>query len=367
MRDRFDTLQALRGAACLLVVVYHTALAETQFGLGFNPLKPVRWFGYAGVDLFFVLSGFIIAATTRPDLGRPARLPGYLFRRAWRVYPTFWVALALAVGIHAALSPAPAFDPARWRESADTVFLLPQLGVPRFLAVTWTLTYELMFYLAVGGLFLLPRRAAVPAAAAWAAVVVGWSASAPPPADPYLALPLSPFVLEFLAGFALGRWPARWTGRQAVALGLVAVAWGGLWSAVFYQPDPHVLTIDAVRRVVTFGPPAALAVLALTGWERGGGRAGPLWLRRVGDASYSIYLIHVPAFTVTLYLSILAGMTHGKSGHLAWIGLMLASAVGAGLLLHRYVEAPLLRLGRRRPVAEPVPALPPAPPARRAA
>src|SRR4051812_18041777 len=97
MRERFDTLQALRGAACLLVVVLHTAGVEAKFGLRFAPLRPVQWFGYAGVDLFFVLSGFIIAATPRADLGRPRRLPAYLFRRAWRIYPTFWAVLALAL------------------------------------------------------------------------------------------------------------------------------------------------------------------------------------------------------------------------------------------------------------------------------
>ncbi|MBN9519992.1 acyltransferase [bacterium] len=367
MRERYDTLQALRGAACLLVVAFHLGGEEARLGLGFNPLKPVRWFGYAGVDLFFVLSGFIIAATTRADLGQPGRFPSYLFRRAWRVYPIYWVALAAAVAVHAVLSPDPVLGPAPAREATDTLLLLPTPGQPRFLAVSWTLTYELMFYLAVGGLFLLPARAAVPAVGAWAGLVAVWSvAVGAAPADPYLALPVSPFVLEFLAGFLLARFPVRLAGRGAVALGLAAAGWCVAALAVAHDPDPDRLVNDPARRVAVFGPAAALAVLAATGWERGGGRCGLRWLRRVGDASYSVYLLHVTGLVVGLYLSIRAGMTHGKAGHVLWLGLMFAAAVGPGVLLHRYVEAPLLRLGRRRPAAPPPTAVP-TPPARRAA
>src|SRR4051812_5118943 len=96
MRDRFDSLQALRGVACLMVVCYHAAAAERGYGLSFSPLRPALWVGFGGVDVFFVLSGFIIATIGRPDLGRPDRLPTYLFRRFWRVFPTYWLALAAA-------------------------------------------------------------------------------------------------------------------------------------------------------------------------------------------------------------------------------------------------------------------------------
>src|SRR5437763_1316729 len=111
MGRTYHNLQVLRGVACLLVVVFHVACIEGKYGLGFSPLRPVRWVGFAGVDLFFVLSGFIIAATCRADLGRPGRLPRYAFRRAWRIYPPYWFALAVMVGVYAFLGPAPVFGP----------------------------------------------------------------------------------------------------------------------------------------------------------------------------------------------------------------------------------------------------------------
>src|SRR5262249_15248359 len=145
--------------------------------LQFSPLRAVQWFGYVGVDLFFVLSGFIITATCRADLGRADRLPRYLFRRFWRIFPAYWAALAAAVAFYACSSPRTVFGrnwPAEW---CDTLLLLPQQTGCRFLPVAWTLSYELMFYLAFGVLFLLPRRAARPALVGWAALVAATAAA----------------------------------------------------------------------------------------------------------------------------------------------------------------------------------------------
>src|SRR5688572_474363 len=87
-----QNVQALRGAACLMVVVYHLQVWDAAFGNPTPVFREVRRFGFAGVDLFFVLSGFIITATNLRHVGRPAAVPGYLFRRLWRVYPTYWAA-----------------------------------------------------------------------------------------------------------------------------------------------------------------------------------------------------------------------------------------------------------------------------------
>src|SRR6185312_9907494 len=150
------------------------------------------WFGFAGVDLFFVLSGFIIATTSRADLGRPGRLPGYLFRRAWRIYPTYWAALAIAVGVYAALGPPLVVGPGLAAELAAAAALAPRATACRFLCVSWTLSFELLFYAAFAGLFLAPRRAAAPLLIGWAGVV-GWAAAAGhEPGNRYAALAVSP-------------------------------------------------------------------------------------------------------------------------------------------------------------------------------
>jgi exopolysaccharide production protein ExoZ len=360
MREHFHNLQALRGVACLLVVVYHVAGQEAVFGLGFHPLRPVLWFGYAGVDLFFVLSGFIIATTARTDLGRPGRLPGFVYRRLWRVYPTYWAALALAVAANAAFRPEILGGPGWRAEAVETVLLLPQAALPRLIPVAWSLSFEVMFYLAFAALLVLPRRAAGPTIVAWAAVVVGAAAVGWVPPGPFAELPLSWFVLEFLGGVLLAWRPVRLGGGPAAAALLLAVGWAAAGSAVCFDPDHGRLTTDVPRRVAVFGPAAVLLVFAAAGWERSGGRLGWRRLEAVGDASYSIYLVHPAGLMLTLYLSVLVGWSHRKVWHLGWVGLLVAAAVGGGLLFHRWVERPLLALGRRKspPTVSPAVAAP---------
>lgn len=352
---RLDNLQALRGVACLLVVVFHTAGWEGTFGLGFSPLRPSLWFGYAGVDLFFVLSGFIIATTCRADLGRAARLPRYLLRRAWRIYPTFWVALVPATALHVWGTSEWVFGPGHLGEWLDTVLLLPQLGGVRMLPVAWTLSYELMFYLAFGLLFLLPARFAVPVLGAWAVAVAAVLLAGHVPANRFALLAVGPFILEFLAGAAVAWCAGPLSGRRAAGLAVAAAVWCGIGSAVAFDPDPLRLAGRVGARMLVFGASSALLVFAAVGWERGGGRLGWRWLGRMGDASYSIYLVHGPVLLLVHYTAMRVGWGHGRLSHVAWLAAMLTAGVGGGLLLHRFVERPLLRLVERRP-AEPRPA-----------
>ena len=87
MREHVQNLHALRGLACLTVVLHHVWCLEDRFGVSTLFVREVRWFGLAGVDVFFALSGFLITATNWKYLGTPAAVPRYLFRRVWRVYP----------------------------------------------------------------------------------------------------------------------------------------------------------------------------------------------------------------------------------------------------------------------------------------
>ena len=347
MRQRFESLQALRGVACLLVVVYHIAGAEVGYGLGFNPCKPTLWFGYAGVDLFFVLSGFIIASTCLRELGQPSRLPQYLFRRVWRIYPTYWAALIPSVAIYAALSPQPLLAPGWPAELADTLLLLPQSDVPRMLPVAWTLSYELMFYFAFALLFILPRRAAIPALAAWGIAVIGIAIDGHIPGNMFARLAVSPFILEFLAGCLLATQPIRFTTKQSIAVASIALGWCVVGSFLAFDRDAAKLPMNHILRVLVFGVAAALMVLSFTAWERGGGQVRRRWLSTIGDASYSIYLVHIPFLVLATYFTLLAGMSHSRTMHYVWIAIMLVVTVGSGLLLYRFVEYPLIQLGKR--------------------
>jgi peptidoglycan/LPS O-acetylase OafA/YrhL len=351
MREYFHGLQVVRAVVCLGVVVAHLTVLEFLFGLSYLPIKPILLIGPGGVDAFFVVSGFIIGTMTRADLGRPGRLPAYLFRRFWRVYPLFWVALGIGTAAHVAFRPEPLFGPGWVENLLGTIALLPDSPFLLALPVAWTLPSEVAFYLAFGALFVLPRRAAVPVLLAWGTATVSLAVTGQKPANRFAALWLSPFVLEFLAGCFVARWPVRLSGRRALALGVAAAVWLGVGWGLKLAFDPGWTPHDHRQRVLVFGPGYALVVLAVIGWERGGGHVGLRWLRHVGDASYSIYLLHLPCLYAGFWLSFQVNWSHGKSGHTAWIVAMFAAGVLPGLLFHRFVERPLLALARRKPKA----------------
>ena len=352
MRTTLGNLQGLRGIACLLVLGIHTAGWEANFGIAREFLRPFLWFGYAGVDLFFVVSGFIIAFTQADSFGKPSALPRYLFRRAWRIYPAFWAIMLIAVPLtDYVMAPFPGAPWFAW------LTLTPDAFPNYYLPPAWTMTYEICFYVAFAILLLMPRRIAPFALLSWAAVV-GWAESAKTDdsfyAGTFATTFTSPLILEFLLGccvaFVVRRGISKW-GRTAIAVG---IAWAG-WGIVLCHPggEPYALCTKVMPRVLVFGPAAALLVYGAIAAKMCGTLQFPKWLRATGDASYSIYLWHAPIGTC-LHYSIL-WWPHHTVPHLAWIALMLTVCWGGGMLFHRWVERPLLNLAKRKtsPAVEP--------------
>jgi peptidoglycan/LPS O-acetylase OafA/YrhL len=356
MPTRLLDLQALRGLACLLVLLYHAAEWERLPVLDADCclLAPFRFFGYAGVDLFFVLSGFVLTWAHADHLGRPAALLSYTARRLWRIYPAYWVCWLVAA--------LPRLHRQGAGEAASYLLLLPRQGTEPFpqgslqagnLAIpqSWTLVYELMFYLLFACFFLLPRRCFLP-------LLFGWFLAAAfavfRPELPFLAgLPLQPLVLEFLLGCFAALIVRRGTNVPAggcIVLGVVWFAVGGCLHAAGLSSGAQ----DPRHRVLAFGIPAALLVGGLTARERAASPLLPRWLLPLGDASYSIYLTHVLVFGLVFKRTL--GLSHRPLPHLLWLVLMLGAALAAGYLFHLGVERPLLRWRRRAATFEIFPA-----------
>lgn len=354
MTGRSFNLQALRGVACLLVVVFHMAGTEKGFGLGFSPLRPLLWFGFAGVDLFFVLSGYIIAATSHGKLGNPSAVPGYLFRRIWRVYPTYWAALGLAVLLNAWVDPLGlvAMPTAEWVEHA---LLLPPStgGVPKLFPVAWSMSYEVLFYLAFAAAMLVPKRVGWAALGLWAGVILWAAGNGVVPANRFAKLATSLFVLEFLAGVLIAHVSVRLSARSTVAVLACTAAWAGVGSWLYFDPDPLKMPTWTTKRVAIFGMPAALVVFAAVGREAAGGRLRTRWLIRAGDASYSIYLAHWIGIFAALLGTMAVGWSHRKLPHVGWILVTFAAAVGLGVLLHYVVERHVLAAVKKRQPPQP--------------
>lgn len=342
---RLVWLEVLRGVAALLVVLFHVD------GISFDHTGATPfggWFvaGRNGVDLFFVLSGFIIVYVHRGDVGRPAALGRYAFNRFTRIYPSVWVMSAFAAVTYLAgfggAAKAGKLAPARL---AASVLLVAQHDWP-LVNVTWTLVYEVFFY-ALFALAIWRRRVGVAALVAWQAAVLALALTGTTPIGGAWTLYLRPFCAEFGFGIACAllvrrAGPLRLSDaalRVVLAAGVAVFAAGlvvGAWL-------PHVTTAPVA--VALYGLSAAAVILGVAGLElRDRLPRPPALLVAFGGASYAIYLVH---YSVISLLVAALGRAHVVPSGVA-IGLALAAVgVAAGFAFDRYVDQPIRRALRR--------------------
>ncbi|MBS0193641.1 MAG: acyltransferase [Proteobacteria bacterium] len=333
----FRNVQGLRGIAAMMVMLIH--LLSTRDGMGADWLKYRYWWvGPAGVDIFFVISGFIVTiAALRAAASSGAVAFGV--RRILRIYPLYWCVLAVAVPASGVFVLAPA-----WLPQADPWQLLFALtsNNDKVLAA-WTLCYEMFFYAVLTALIALAPKHLFRAVALWLAaetVLIALARSRVPALHDWPIA--SPLVLEFGLGCAVAWLVQRGAhayGAAALALGLLGFAGGAAVNAWFGG-------WDHLWRLACLGIPSALIVYGSVGVERTSGRVMPAWIRRFGDASYSLYLWHQLVFAALAWAT---GALHGYDHvpHRLLLVAWLAIAIGVGFASHRLIEAPTLRFAHR--------------------
>jgi len=329
-----NSLQACRAFACLIVVLYHSATIFSQpkyFG--------VRPFGAAingftnGLDLLLVLSGFIILFVHRPDLGKPRSFVSYLHRRFHRLMPTYWVVLACLVPMFFLV---PSFGDGSQRDLGvilRSVFLIPQPTGDAILGVSWTMSLEVLFYL-VFSLLVVNRGLGIVVFAGWACLL--WAK--PWPGQYPLGFLHSSYFTPILGGMVA----CEILHRVRIPK---PVWWAVLGTATFVG----VLVFEAFRiphdfitkqLVVTAG--VMMLLIGLAALDQAGRIKVPRFVCILGDASYSIYLVHYPALSVICKLVKSARLNERINAELLCVG-MFVGAIAAGLVFARVVELPLRR------------------------
>lgn len=328
------SIQYLRGAAAIMVVTWH---ALSQVGL------PEWAFLQSGVDIFFVISGFVMWTVTRD---RPIAPGAFLRRRLIRVVPLYWalttlvlLAIAVAPGVLQSLRTTPAHALASylfvpWTNPVEGVGLRPVI-VPG-----WTLNYEIAFYLMFAASLALPLRTR-------AVAILGALAA-------LSAIPLVTGPLRGVAGFYTAPFMAE-IGLGVLAAILVERAAGSaakpLLLAAALSVAPLALCGSAAEqsdlvRFLAFGLPGLLIVSAAALWEKTHGVAHVRLAKLLGDATYATYLAHPFALSAAVRLWRAAGGDALPAAVFIIAAIVLSCIVGIGV--HLLLEKPLTAMLQAR-------------------
>lgn len=333
-----EPIQYLRGLAAVLVLFHHVA-----FKLSAYSSSPLRWLHSAdvGVDIFFVISGFVMAHSVRHSARSMAAVGDFLRGRIARIIPLYWL-LTLVANLVYLVAPHLVNSSGGTTDILASYFLLPTAG--KYLVQNgWTLAYEFYFYAIFSAGLLMPRllgRGLVGAALIGLAAV-GLMSSGGSPTRRFL---FDPLVVEFAAGMALYTWyerGMRLSRSMRTVGGLIALA---LWVCVNAGYGSGV-------RILDYGVAATLLTLAAVGGARRNPaelphRVGRRLLKWLGDTSYSLYLVH--PFVVAACAVVLARVPRLLGGNSWFAGsTMLVTAIVAAGVLYRWGEVPLV-VGARR-------------------
>lgn len=337
-------LQVFRGLAACYVAFYHVyiILMEPQYGSN-TVFRDFARHGFLGVAFFFVLSGFIISLAHVGDIGRLDRLPTYLRKRFVRVYPTYWVYLtgfifASAFGVG---YPDFSWNPVNLISSYILFPLSSKVTLP--IKVAWTLVYEVTFYAFFISLF-FSRIFGFLIMGTWFFIVIANIFLIK--SDIYI---VSHWNLYFMAGIlAYALYRLEWSRLIWPALA------GGIISLVAYA-----LNADSISRIRDIAAPEnvnlhfflvvsfCLLVLGAALLDRKFEIRWPKLLIFIGDASYSIYLVHSSVISIVVIIAKKVKIFDSIPIELLFL-LIFAVSVVAGAIAYLVVERPILNFLRNR-------------------
>ena len=337
----YRLIQVLRAVAAEMVVLRHsTTLLHARDSRHFSV-----WFnGVTGVDIFFVISGFVMMISTTPLLTTPHPARTFFARRVERIVPMYWLATTAKV---LALLAAPTLALTGlgrwWHVLASYLFFptrSPAGSYGNVLAVGWTLVFEMAFYI----LFTIVLATSLPRLRTLAPVLIAlafaWNI-------PFVArhgtlhFYASTMQLEFLFGMLLAA-SIPWVRKLPASLSALLAVVGFIPLLVWNPPAV------AIWGGLLWGIPALAVVAAAVALESRLGHRTPKWLLEIGDASYSIYLTHGFVLPVVCILFARYG---GRGPYILPLALIVSIIVAtlAGDLAYRLVERPIMQWfkGRR--------------------
>jgi exopolysaccharide production protein ExoZ len=330
------SIQYLRALAALLIVFYH---AKGQFP-GFQIIFPSN-ISSAGVDIFFVISGFIMVFITETGDNSPSK---FIWNRIIRIVPPYWFYTIMTAVLYSVASGL-------FRSNGLTVphVILSLLFIPHtnpgddsfspLIKIGWTLNYEMFFYVvfAISMFVNYSKRVLITCSFLLLLVTIGSLnfISLPPEITFYC----NDIILEFAAGMLLCR------VYRAGKLQRNTFIWSSILTfgifMLIINMSPTLMTFRSIK----LGIPAIMIVAGLLSFEKSLPKLR--WLLSIGNVSYSIYLSHVMVIVILRSLYPRVGIpTEGLISTLFFVLISLMISILCGTISYLLIEKPLLKLCR---------------------
>ncbi len=345
--SKINSLQALRGLAVVGIVLFHMVFVEQKNPGGDVLLPSFLQFNQIFVDLFFVISGFVMVLVSRGRFQRPQEVKRFIFNRLARIYPLYWMYFFITLGVF--------FVMPQWVNSTHgqpdilgAFFLLPSERVS-LVMVAWTLTFEVWFYL-VFSVFLFFKEKCLPyTLLIWALLLIGVNSVFDIQSfSPLFKIAFHPYGLEFIVGGLMSLLFVsdfkRRISTVSVCIFLFFVLLLGLplsYYARFFYGDglPRMMCVGGVFGLVVF-------ILALL--ERRNVFKVAKIFRMIGDSSYSTYLSHVLVLGVFGKIwAAFGGVSGSYFDNLLFIVMMLLATLIYGWLAYVFLERPMMIISNR--------------------
>ena len=330
-------LQALRGIAALLVLMHHSFAHFEAMGLSNTVFKFVATHGNIGVDIFFVISGYVMAKTTSNSEHGAGTGFYFLGKRFVRIYLGYWPIFLLSLLMYYYHRPDYLLDKAVFQS-----FLLLKFGNYSELVITpaWSLTYELYFYLVVGLVLSSKMLKPIPVFLMISFFIILKSVSTKL-GDYYLAdFFFSPYVFEFVFGYLIFYYWQYFSAKKWVLVSLVL-------GAVFFSIG---VQLDASYGYLRFTSFAVFSVCLV--WLMVLLEAHDLFIfrgliKKIGDSSYTLYLSHTVLLGLFYSFGIrdyLVSKDFALSGFIA----CLVAIIIISWVFYVLIEAPLYNSAKKR-------------------
>ncbi len=360
---RFNTLDSVRGIACLMLVFYHAAFyAEYSWSTGDTSTWTLGGLAislvsrlWMGVPMFFVVSGYCIAASVDSLRRRPHSLSNYFYRRFRRIYPPLWAGFGFAITITllVATSSKTVFDRCLQLPRLSTFTISDWIGnftaaaswLPKLfggesnylLRNTWTLCYEEQFYVVTGLILLFSARRFFLSAYLIAAVTLLVRHGCRIAGVPINGFFFDGHWLMFAAGILLYQWINYLNGKSAW------LAFGAFGMAAIYGLSDRILAVNQHDRhtgeYILVAAAFAIFLAAIKRWDN---QISQHWLlapfRWCGKISYSIYLTHFPITVLIACLLGMAGIRRDGYVFLVTIPVCILLSLPASWLFYQMVE-----------------------------